>query len=168
MIQVQAHAVGIPLLQKETSADHYEQEFKENIRSVIAHGIQGVVFGDIHLRDCLAWARKVCSDLGVEAIEPLWGIDPEKILSDFIKAGFKAIVVSTQADLLGEEWVGRTLDASFLRDIRNVKTIDPCGENGEYHTLVIDGPMFKQRIHIEESQKVLRQGYWFLDIKKYR
>lgn len=168
IIQMQAQALGIPLLQKETTAEGYEKEFKENIERVISDDITGVVFGDIHLQGCLEWASNVCNDLGIKVIEPLWGQEPEKILSEFIDSGFEAIVVSTQADLLGKEWIGRKLDKLFLSDIKRLNNIDVCGENGEYHSLVIDGPIFKQRINIKESQKILRDGYWFLDIRDYQ
>lgn len=168
VIQMQAQALGIPLLQKETTAEEYEKEFKANIKRVISDDINGIVFGDIHLRSCLAWANKVCKDLGVEAIEPLWGQEPEKIFLDFIKSGFKAVVVSTQADLLGKEWVGRKLDKLFLKDIKCLNNIDICGENGEYHSLVVDGPIFKKKIDIKEARKTLRAGYWFLDIRDYQ
>lgn len=167
LIQTQAQALGIPLLQRETTADNYEQEFKEIIRGVIHNGIKGMVFGDIylHMRE---WADKVCSDLGIQAIEPLCGYNPEEILLDFIDSGFEAIVVATQANLLNENWLGRKLNREFLEDIRKYKNIDICGENGEYHSLVVDGPLFKQRIEISDSQKILRNGYWFLDIRNYK
>ena len=167
LIQAQAQALGIPLLQKETTAENYEQEFKDAIRSVIPEGIEGVVFGDIypHMR---VWADKICGDLGIQAIEPLCGRNSEEILLDFIDSGFETIVVATQANLLGEEWLGRKIDKLFLNDVKRLKSIDVCGENGEYHTLVIDGPIFKQRINIKKSQKTLRNGYWFLDIRDYQ
>jgi len=168
VIQRQAQALDIPLLQKETGPDKYETEFKENIEGVIPEGITGVVFGDIHLQDCLIWANRVCSDLGIKAIEPLWGLEPEEIFLDFIEAGFEAVVVSTQADLLAGEWIGRKLDRRFLKDIKRLNNIDICGENGEYHSLVIDGPIFKQRINIKEPRKMLRQDYWFLDVRDYQ
>jgi uncharacterized protein (TIGR00290 family) len=168
LIQTQARAIGMPLLQKATTADGYEEEFKDAIRDVIAEGIGGVVFGDIHLPNGRKWAEKICRDLGVQAIEPLWGCSPEEILSEFIESGFEATVVCTQGNLLGEEWVGRRVDEAFLKDILHRKDVDPCGENGEYHTLVTDGPLFKQRVGIVESEKVLKDGYWFLDVREYR
>ena len=168
LIQKQAHAIGIPLLQRATTADGYEEEFKDAIRDVIAEGIGGVVFGDIHLPNGREWAEKICRELGIQAIEPLWGCSSEEIMSEFIESGFEAIIVCTQGDLLGEEWVGRSVDKAFLEEILDCKDVDPCGENGEYHTFVTDGPLFKQRMDISESQKVLRDGYWFLDIRDYQ
>ena len=167
LIQAQSEALGIPLLQKETTSESYEQEFKDIIKSVLSEGIKGVVFGDIflHMRK---WADKVCIDLGIQSIEPLCDRNSEEILLDFIDSGFKAIIVATQANLLDEKWLGRKLDISFLNDIKKLKNIDVCGENGEYHTLVINGPIFKKRIDISKSEKVLRDGYWFLDIQEYK
>lgn len=114
------------------------------------------------------WPKKVCSDLGIEAIEPLCGLSPEEALMGFIEVDFEAIIVATQADLLGEEWLGRKLDLKFYDDIKKLDNIDVCGEKGEYHTLVTNGPMFKKRIEILDSVKVLRDGYWFLDVRKYQ
>jgi uncharacterized protein (TIGR00290 family) len=167
LVQAQSEALGIPLLQKETTGENYEQEFKDIIKTVIPKGIEGVVFGDIflHMRE---WADKVCADLKIQSIEPLCDHGSEEILLDFIDSGFEAIVVATQANLLDEKWLGRKLDKSFLKDLKSLKNIDVCGENGEYHTLVIDGPIFKKRIDISKTEKILRDGYWFLDIQEYK
>jgi diphthine-ammonia ligase len=165
LIRRQAEAIGIPLVQKPTTADGYEREFKEAVRSVFADAIEAAVFGDLHLDENREWAEGVCRELGLEAIEPLWGRTCEELLAEFIARGFEAIVVCTQGDLLGEDWVGRTIDIAFLEEITMLRRVDPCGENGEYHTLVIDGPLFRTRLDISESQKVLRDGYWFLDIR---
>ncbi|MFA5034148.1 MAG: diphthine--ammonia ligase [bacterium] len=167
IIQKQAHAIDIPLLQIETNADSYEKEFKEAVRSVLSEGIEGMVFGDIflHMRE---FADKICNELGIQSIEPLCGYNPEEILQDFIDLGFKSVIVATQANLLGKGWLGRKLDKSFLKYIKRLKSVDVCGENGEFHSLVIDGPIFKQRINITKSHKILREGYRFLDIQGYQ
>ena len=125
-----------------------------------------MVFGDIHLQGGLEWVEKICKELGIKAIEPLWHRPSKEILLDFIDSGFEAYVTSCQANILDKNFVGRKLDKEFLEDASKLG-IDVCGENGEYHTLVTDGPIFKQRLRITESQKVLRDGYWFLDIRKY-
>ena len=167
LLQKQTHAIGIPLLQIETTADSYEQEFKEAVKSVLPEGIEGMVFGDIflHMRE---FADKICQGLDIQTIEPLCGYSPEEILLDFINSGFEAVIVATQANLLDSEWLGRKLDKSFLKYIKCLKSVDVCGENGEFHSLVIDGPIFKQRVDITKSCKILREGYWFLDIQDYQ
>ncbi|GAJ25141.1 unnamed protein product, partial [marine sediment metagenome] len=107
LIQLQSQAIGIPLLQKETTWDGYEQEFKEVVRSLIPSGVTGMVFGDIYLQEHKDWVERVCNDLGIEAVEPLWGKSTEEILSSFIDVGFEAVIVSAKADLIGEDWIGR-------------------------------------------------------------
>jgi diphthine-ammonia ligase len=167
LIQKQAQAVGIPLLQVETTANSYEKEFKEAVKSILSADIVGMVFGDIfiHMRE---FADKICNELGIQTIEPLCGYSSEEILLDFINSGFESVIVATRANLLGKEWIGHKLDKPFLKHIKSLKNADVCGENGEFHSLVIDGPIFKQRIDITKSDKILREGYWFLDIQQYK
>lgn len=167
LIQLQSQAIGIPLLQKETTRDGYEAEFKEAVRSLLPDGIEGMVFGDIYLDEHKEWVERVCADLGIEAVEPLWGRSTEDILTDFIDAGFEALIVSARAELVDQGWLGKRVDKSFL-DYLKARNIDLCGENGEYHTLVVSGPLFKRRIEVTESQTIKRDNYWFLDTIKYR
>jgi len=166
LIQLQAKALGIPLLQKETTGNGYEQEFKEAVRSLIPEGIKGMIFGDIYLQEHKDWVERVCGELGIEAVEPLWGEEPERILLEFIDRGFEAIIVSAKADLFGEEWIGGKVDRNFFKYLKE-NNIDICGENGEYHTLVVDGPTFKKKIRITEKKSITREGYWFLDTVEY-
>jgi len=167
LIQLQSQAVGIPLLQKQTTWEGYEAEFKEAVRSLLSQGIKGMVFGDIYNDQHLAWVERVCGELGIESIEPLWNKDTEKIFTDFIDAGFEAVIVSAQAELIDRDWVGRRLDRNFMKYLKS-KKIDLCGENGEYHTLVVNGPLFKRRIEIIESKTINRDNHWLLDTVKYR
>ncbi|HUW22822.1 MAG TPA: diphthine--ammonia ligase [bacterium] len=166
LIQLQAEALGLPLLQKETTGNGYEQEFKEAVRGLIPNGVKGMIFGDIYLQEHKDWVKRVCGELGIEAVEPLWGEEPERILLDFIDAGFEAIIVSAKVDLFGEEWIGRKIDRDFFKYLKE-NSIDICGENGEYHTLVFDGPMFKKKIRITEKKSIAREGCWFLDTVEY-
>jgi len=166
LIQLQAETMGIPLLQKETTKDRYEQEFKETIRSLSGNDIKGMIFGDIYLEENRGWVERVCSELGIEAVEPLWSKNSEEILFDFIDTGFEAVIVSAQSKFIGKEWIGRQVDKDFMRYLKD-KNIDVCGENGEYHTLVIDGPIFDKRIEIIEGRTISRNDYWFLDTRKY-
>jgi uncharacterized protein (TIGR00290 family) len=102
---------------------------------------------------------------------PLWGQKQEKLLSDFVNSGFEAIVVAAKAELFGEEWMGRKVDVGFIRDLdelRKTKDITPCGEAGEYHTFVINGPIFRQRIEIQKTGAILKEGYRFLEISEYK
>ncbi len=126
-----------------------------------------MVFGDIYLAEHREWVEKVCGELGIEAVEPLWGEATEEVLRSFINAGFEAVVVSAQGKLIDRDWIGRRVNRDFMEYLKS-RGIDVCGENGEYHTVVIDGPIFKRPIEIVESRTVNIDGYWFLDTLKYR
>lgn len=166
LLLAQSEAIGIPLLYRGFVS--YEDEFKKVVRDLNSNGagIDGAIFGHIAMHEHLV--NRICSDLGLTVHVPFWKHDTEQLVTDFIDAGFEAIIVSTKADMLGEEWLGRKLDRDFLRELRNVNpAIDPCGEYGEFHTFVIDGPFFKNRIAILKSEKRLKNGHWFLDITDY-
>jgi diphthine-ammonia ligase len=167
MIQLQSQAIGIPLLQKQTTWKEYEQEFKEAVRSLLPQGIKGMVFGDIYLDEHKEWVERVCGELGITAIEPLWNKDTERIFTDFVDAGFEAVIVSASDKLIDRGWVGQRLDRKFLSYLKT-GNIDLCGENGEYHTLVVNGPPFKRKIEIIESKTINRDNRWLLDTVKYR
>ena len=167
VLQVQSQALEIPLVQQRTDWDNYEANFKSMLHAFKAEGINGGVFGDIDLEEHREWVERICQQVDIIPHLPLWGLSQEKIMRDFIGLGFEAIVVATKADLLGEEWLGRRIDLDFLGlldELRKTKEITPCGEAGEYHTFVIDGPLFKQRVEIREAKKVLREERWFLEI----
>lgn len=172
LMRIQAEAIGIPLIQKEVSPDmqEYEKEFKQAVEELKLKGINTMVFGDIYLDEHKEWVERVCSDLKIRPIEPLWNSPPLELVKEFIELGFKAIIVSCQADKLGRDFVSRYIDKKLIAELE-AKKICPCGENGEFHSLVVDGPMFKKRIEILESEPVLKEGfwkYWFLDIRKYQ
>lgn len=166
LIQLQSEALGIPLLQQETSWDDYEPAFKQAVSSLIPEGIEGMVFGDIYLEEHREWVERVCRELNIKALEPLWKWSTEEVLSALIHSGFEAVVVSAQADLIDPKWVGQPISEAFVDYLRS-KNIDLCGENGEYHTLVINGPIFTKRIRLTETRKVLRDNRWFLDTISY-
>ena len=166
LIQLQAEAIGIPLLQKETTWNGYEQEFKDAVKSLMPNGVKGIVFGDIYLQEHKDWVERVCGELGIEAIEPLWGQDPERVLLEFIDAGFEATIVSAKSELFDDKWIGRKVDRELLSHLKD-NNIDLCGENGEYHTFVTGGPMFKKKINITKSKPITRDSYWFLDTLEY-
>lgn len=166
LIQLQAEAIGIPLLQKETTWNGYEQEFKEAVKSLIPDGVTGMVSGDIYLPEQKDWVERVCRELRIEVIEPLWGRGTERILLEFIDAGFEATIVSAKSALFDDKWIGRKVDREFLNYLKD-NDIDLCGENGEYHTFVTDGPMFQKGIKITKSQPITRNGYRLLDTLEY-
>jgi uncharacterized protein (TIGR00290 family) len=170
ILQTQAQAMGVPLIQHRATQAEYEAEFKKALIALKEQGITGGVFGDIDFEPHREWVTRVCNETGVEPILPLWGLSQDKIMQDFVAIGFEAIVIVTKADLMGKEWLERTVNLDFIKDLHELSKADPitlCGEAGEYHTLVIDGPLFKQRMELRETSKNLREGYWFLGILKY-
>lgn len=171
LINLQAQALEIPLVQREVASDMgaYEKEFKKAVLEIKAKGINAMVFGDIFLLDHESWVDRVCGEIGIKALEPLWQRPPLEIIREFIDTGFKTIIVSAHAEKLGEEFIGQYIDHNLVDKFLE-KNVCPCGENGEFHTLVLDGPIFKKEIQIIKSETILKEGFWrhwFLDIKEY-
>lgn len=165
-VSLQADALGIPILQPATRGEDYEEVFTATLRQLKQEGITHGVFGDMDFEPHREWVERVCGAAGIIPVLPLWQGAQEQIALDFIKAGFVSVITTVRADLLGEEWLGRTFDEGFLREIEELnRGITPCGEAGEFHTLVIDGPLFKKRLEIRFAEKVRRQDHLFLDIR---
>jgi len=129
--------------------------------------IAGMVFGDIYLDEHLAWVEGICSDLGIAAVEPLWGEATSDLLSAFIESGFRSIIIAADSRHIEAEWIGREIDLDFRDYLRTRPGVDPCGERGEYHSLVVGGPLFQGRIEITEADVVTRNGYRFLDVREF-
>ena len=169
LLDAQSQAIGIPIVKWKTTPDTYEQEFKKALRQMKAEGVKGLVTGDIYevpLHE-EGWLIRVCKEVDIKPIKPLWGYNTKQVLSDFIDEGFEATVIIVKTEVMGEEWLGRKVNKEFLSDLLKVGTIDPCGERGEYHTYVTNGPLFKKRIRILETKKMARNGYGYLGIKRY-
>jgi diphthine-ammonia ligase len=169
LLDAQSQAVGIPIVKRITPPDTYEEEFKKSLREMKAKGVEGLVTGDIYDVDLheAGWLDRICKEVGLKPIKPLWHRDTGQILDEFIKVGFKATVVRVKKEVLGVEWLGRQVDRAFFNDLLKLGTVDPCGERGEYHTFVTDGPLFKKRIEVLESKKTTLDGYGRLEIKRF-
>jgi len=171
LLRVQAEAIGIPLVQKQTTSANYEADFKNALLAFRQEGITLGVFGDIDFSEHRQWIERVCSAVGFTPYLPLWEQDQEEILKDFIRLGFESVVVVTKNDVLGREWLGRKIDSAFLADLKELgktKNITPCGEVGEYHSYVISGPLFRRHIEILDTNEELKDDRWFLRIVKYK
>jgi len=172
LMRAQAGCLGLGIVQPLVSQDMgaYEREFKEAVlRLKEEKGACGMIFGDVYLDEHRTWVERVCAEVGIEPIEPLWGMPADSVVREFIAAGFRSVVVSAKADLFGRDDVGRAFDTSFL-DLLKERKICPCGENGEFHTFVMGGPGFRRSIEIDKSQAVLKKGFWehwFLDIQEW-
>lgn len=168
LLKIQAEAIGVPIVQRRTTWKTYEEEFKKAVTDFKKENILAGIFGDIDLQEHRDWVERVCKDVGIKPILPLWKEKREKLLKEFIDAGFKAIVVSIQTNFLGKVWLGRQINKEFIEDLKALGNVDLCGEKGEYHTFVYDGPLFKKRIEITKSRRRHKKGRWFLDILEWK
>jgi len=159
-LELQAKAIGIPIIQVKTSWEDYEANFKKVVTELKEKGIEGGVFGDIDLEEHREWVERVCGELGIKPVLPLWGLESEKLLREFLALGFKAKVVATKLD---KSLLGRDVDETLIAEIQRFNC-HPCGESGEYHTFVTDGPVFERPLRVIPGRKEKRDGVWFLEI----
>jgi diphthine-ammonia ligase len=145
LIAAQADAIGVPLLQRGTTWPGFEAAFRETLDTLAREGIEGIVFGDIHLADVRAWYEVRVLAAGLAHIEPLWAERPRDLLAEFVASGGRAVVTCCESAKLDEAWLGRIIDDQFVRDIASIP-IDPCGENGEYHSFAFAGPLFGRAV----------------------
>ena len=172
IMELQAKALGIPLLKLEVK-EPYEQSYREAIAHLIEkEGIEGIVTGDIYVVDDLhgRWMDKVTEGLDISVIMPLWEQDTSKVLEEEISSGFISVFTCLGRQWFTEEWLGRELNKNSAEDLRSLAKetgMDPCGENGEYHTMTIDGPIFKERIVISKFSKEKTETRLFIKISEY-
>lgn len=164
LLRAQAAAMGKVIVQKPSTWKGYEGTFKRAIMELKGRGITTGAFGDIELQEHRDWIERVCGDLDIEPIFPLWGVDRIELISEFINAGFRAIVVSSRAQILDDTWLGRELDWTFVQGLKALGNVDLCGEEGEYHTFVFDGPIFDRPVSFRTGERRLRDQHWFLEI----
>jgi diphthine-ammonia ligase len=160
VVALQAEAVGLPVIQVKTSWENYEENFKKAVRELRNKGIEGGVFGDIDLEEHREWVERVCSEVGMKAFLPLWGIKPEELIEELLRLKFKAIIVATRLD---KQLLGKVLDKALIRQISRLGS-HPCGESGEYHTFVTEGPIFKKPLKVTRGESRKRNDIWFWDI----
>ncbi|TRO41376.1 diphthine--ammonia ligase, partial [Candidatus Bathyarchaeota archaeon] len=170
MLDAQSQAIGIPIVKCTTTPGTYEHDFKKALMKMKVEGVEGIVTGDVFdvaLHEA-GWLDRICREVGLTPVRPLWHRDTKQILNEFINEGFKATLVRVKTDKLGMDWLGREVNREFLDDLLKLGTVDPCGEHGEFHTFVTDGPLFKKnRIEILESEKVKLNGNGRLAIKSF-
>lgn len=158
LIETQARAIGIPLVRLYLESSESGQAFEVLTRSFYAQCIRekidGVVLGDIFLEDLKEYRESFLNESGLEGIFPLWKIESSKLIGDFINLGFQAVICSADASLFGKKHLGQQISDSLIASFP--ESIDPCGERGEYHTFVHDGPFFKKPVPIENGEIILR------------
>ncbi|MBW8012357.1 MAG: diphthine--ammonia ligase [Chloroflexi bacterium] len=167
LIQGQAEALGFPLdevvLSKNASNYEYEKKFEAKLGEYLSEGVNYVLFGDIFLEDVREYRLAMLERVGMQGVFPLWGKPSEQLVENFISLGFKARIAVVDSQVLGESFAGRSYDFGLLNDLP--EGVDPCGENGEFHTFVYDGPLFKNPVVHEVGGVVLRnERFYFCDL----
>jgi len=163
LLQEQSSALGIRLVVRDGSWDGYEAAFISALRELKKDGVEFGVFGDIDLEAHREWTERVCSVVGIRSYQPLWQKGRSDLLEEFFEAGFKATIVAVKDGVLDRRFLGKVLNADIVRQFTDAG-VDACGENGEYHTVVTDGPIFSARLCLNVKKQVLRNGYWFLEV----
>jgi uncharacterized protein (TIGR00290 family) len=186
LIHLQAKQIGIPLhcimLPDSLDMEQYDQIMSDSLRALKEKGVHFGAFGDIFLEDLRKYRESRLKEIGVEAIFPLWNKNTDQLAREFIKLGFKAVVASVDGRVLDASFVGRKFNHQFLEDLPD--GVDPCGENGEFHSFVFDGPIFKRPVPFNKGKIVERtygatdnsahsfsnnsnqtsSSYWFIDL----
>jgi uncharacterized protein (TIGR00290 family) len=160
LLEKQAEALGLPLdmiwLSQKSSNEEYQQRMTELLRDYQEQGIHKIAFGDLFLEDIRLYREKLNEQVGMGSIFPIWGIPTDELALRFIKRGFKTIVVCVDTQQLDASFCGREYNQAFLQELP--KGVDPCGENGEFHTFTYAGPIFKEEIRFQIGEKVLREN----------
>lgn len=163
LLAAQAEAVGLPIEFGAASWSGYEAELLRVLEATMADGGADLgVFGDIDMEEHRQWVERVCGLVGAQACLPLWQRDRRELMDEVLNAGFEAVIVAVRDGVLPPDLLGRTIDADVVDEIERLGS-DAAGENGEYHSLVIDGPLFQRPLTIELGERSLRDGVWFTD-----
>ena len=167
LLEKQAESLGLRLekvlISKESGNAEYESKMRNALEKQIRDGVDGIVFGDIFLEDLKKYREDKLSILDLKGIFPIWKRDTKALAKRFIEVGFKAIITCVDSKVLPKEFAGREFDENFLDDLPD--GVDPCGENGEFHSFVYDGPIFKNRINFTIGDVVLRdERFYFCDL----
>jgi Predicted ATPases of PP-loop superfamily len=165
LIRLQAEAMHIPVVQQPIEDENYEYSFKKAITELKEQGVDSGVFGDIYLQEHRDWIERVCRETGITPVFPLWKKDTEELMRSLIAEGFKTVVVAVRKEKLSGTFLGRQINGAFLADISAVSGADPCGENGEYHTFVFDGPLFDHAMPFSKKREYEDGRHWFLEIE---
>jgi uncharacterized protein (TIGR00290 family) len=171
LLQHQALSLGLPLeeviISQQASNEEYESQMQQVLARYVIAGVQCVAFGDIYLQDLKAYREQNLARIGMKAVFPLWKRDTRELMRTFIDLGFKAVTVCVDTEALDGRFAGRELDDQFLRELP--ATVDPCGENGEYHSFVYDGPNFRRRVAWVKGEIVLRENrFCYCDLVQHQ
>lgn len=163
----QAESLRLPLenvlISKNAGNAEYEGRLNDILSRYKRAGVSVVIYGDIFLEDIRAYREERLGEIGIECVFPLWKEDTARLAREFVESGFRAVTICVDSEALDGAFAGREYDRDFLSDLP--PGVDPCGENGEFHTFVYDGPIFKQRIDFEKGEVMSRDGrFYYCDL----
>ena len=164
MLDAYADALGLPLIIAFSNGDDYTERFVEGLKQAKAMDAEAVCYGDLYLPDSKAWNEAAAEAAGLIPMEPLWDTAPAQNVRDIIQAGFRCVIKIVNHEKLPESLLGRVLDEETVQIMAN-KGIDICGENGEYHTLVMDGPVFRYPLPVVLGDITSAGDYSYIDIR---
>ena len=166
LLERQAEALGLPLhkiyIPKNCTNREYESRMEEALDKFRNTGVEQVAFGDIFLEDLRKYREANLARIGMKGLFPIWGRDTRELIRTFMQLGFRAIIVCVDSKVLGESFAGKFIDDDFLRELP--ASIDPCGEKGEFHSFVFDGPLFKEPISVSPGEVIQRDSFYFCDL----
>jgi len=167
MLEKQVEYLGYFLekifIPKKASDEEYKYQMVSTLQKYLLHGIKFIIFGDIFLEDVRKYREENLSKIDMAALFPLWKKDTSQLAKEFINLGFKSVITCVDSKSLSKNFVGRVFDKEFLSALPS--NVDPMGENGEFHSFVYDGPLFKRRVKFELGEIVLRDGrFYFCDL----
>lgn len=166
LIEQQASSLGLPIeevfVPRDSSNEEYDSKMREALIRFKQAGIFSVAFGDIFLAGVRQYREDNLSQVGMKGIFPVWGRNTAELTASFVELGFQAIVTCVNTKVLDGRFLGRVLDKQFLSELP--PGVDPAGENGEFHSFVFDGPIFKERIDYTPGERVLRDSLYFCDL----
>lgn len=159
LLEKQAESIGLPLkkmmIPEIPTMEIYDDIMKNTLLEFQEKGVTHSIFGDIFLEDLRKYREDKLAKANFKGVFPLWKKDTKELIHEFLELGFKTIIVCVNEKYLGKEFVGRVIDANFIKDLP--KNVDPCGENGEFHTFTFDGPIFSKPIDFELGEVVYRK-----------
>jgi diphthine-ammonia ligase len=165
LLRQQASAIGIELVTRPCDWSSYEREFVEGLTELKTdYRVSHVICGDIVYPEHRAWAERLAADAGLNAVEPLWGTPTLAVVQRFLQSGGRAVIVAVNASRLDSAWLGTELSGDSVTRLMELG-VDPCGENGEYHTFVTDSPSFAEPLQVERGNVVSVRGCWALDLR---
>jgi uncharacterized protein (TIGR00290 family) len=165
LVRAQSEALGLRHVMRPCTWTSYEEEFETGLRELAADDVTHVVYGDLVYPEHRAWAERLSARAGLVAVEPLFGTPTLELARSFVRSGARATIVAIDASKLDAAWLGTELTDDAIDRLVAVG-VDPCGENGEYHTFVTSSPGFVRPVAVTAGEVVQVRGYWAIDLQR--